>query len=125
MQTVQPSVGTAPHPLDPLSADEIEAASAIVRAGRGLADSARFVSITLSEPDKATVLGLQPGAAVDRRAFIVIRERAERRTYEAVVSLTAGEVESWRELTGVQPPIMFEEFLTAEEAVRSDPGWQE
>ena len=125
MQTVQSSVATAPHPLDPLSAAEIEAASAIVRRERGLADTARFVSITLREPDKAAVLGLQPGDAVDRRAFVLIRERAERRTYEALVSLTAGEVESWRELTGVQPPIMFEEFLAAEEAVRSDPGWQE
>jgi primary-amine oxidase len=55
----------------------------------------------------------------------VIRERAECRTYEAIVSLTAGEVRLWREVPGVQPAIMLEEFLATEEAVRKDARWQE
>ncbi len=125
MQTAQPSVATARHPLDPLSAEEIEATSAILREQRGLADTARFVTIALQEPGKAAVLGFQPGDPIERRAFAIVRERAERKTYEAVVSLTGGTVESWQECTGIQPPIMFEEFMAAEEAVRNDPDWQE
>ena len=31
----------------------------------------------------------------------------------------------WRELPGVQPPVMLEEFLATEEAVRKDARWQE
>ena len=88
MQTVEPSVATARHPLDPLSPEEIEATSGILKRQQGLADTARFVFITLDEPDKATVLGFTPGDAVERRAFVIIRERAERKTYEAVVSVT-------------------------------------
>src|SRR5437660_1769806 len=125
MQTVEPSVATARHPLDPLSPEEIEATSGILKRQQGLADTARFVFITLDEPDKATVLGFTPGDAVERRAFAIIRERAERKTYEAVVSITRDEVVSWKERPGIQPPIMFEEFLTSEEVVRNDPRWQE
>jgi primary-amine oxidase len=125
MQTVEPSVTTARHPLDPLSPDEIEAASGILRSQKGLADTARFVSVQLDEPDKATVLGFQPGDTIERRAFAILRERAERKTYEAVVSITKREVVAWRERPGIQPPIMFEEFLSSEEVVRSDPRWQE
>jgi primary-amine oxidase len=125
MQTVEPSVATARHPLDPLSPEEIERASGILRTARGLADTARFVYVTLAEPDKATVLGFRPGDAIDRRAFVILRERAERRTYEATVSITGGTVVTWREMAGVQPAIMFEEFLASEEVVRKDPRWQE
>jgi len=80
------------HLLDPLTADEIEAASRILKQDRGLAATARFVYVTLLEPGKDTVLGYRRGGALDRQAHVVLRERAECRTYEAVVSITAGEV---------------------------------
>ena len=113
------------HPLDPLTAAEIEAASQILKQDRGLAASARFVYVTLREPAKDAVLNYQPGQEFDREAHIVLRERAEHRTYEAVVSITAGQVRMYREVPGVQPAIMLEEFLATEEAVRKDPRWQE
>jgi primary-amine oxidase len=125
MQTVESPVATTRHPLDPLAAEEIEAASAILKDKRQLAATARFVFITLHEPEKAAVLAYEPGQPIERQAFVIVRERAERKTYEAVVSVTAGEVRSWRERPGIQPPIMFEEFLASEEAIRNDPRWQE
>ena len=118
------SVGVR-HPLEPLTAEEIETVSRILTRDRGLATSARFVYVTLREPAKDDVLRHQPGEAFEREAHVVLRERAEYRTYEAIVSLTAGEVRLWRELPGVQPPVMLEEFLATEEAVRKDPRWQE
>jgi len=78
------------HPLDPLTAEEIETVSQILKRDRGLADSARFVYVTLREPAKDVVLKHQPGEAFDREAHVVLRERAERTSYEAVVSITAG-----------------------------------
>ncbi len=118
--------GTSPrHPLDPLTGAEIEAATSILKRDRNLADSARFVYVTLREPAKETVLNHQLGQEPDREANIVLRERAERKTYEATVSITAGEVRHWAELPNVQPPVMLEEFLATEEAVRKDPRWQQ
>jgi primary-amine oxidase len=98
------------HPLDPLTAEEIEAASQILRRDRSLSASARFVYVTLREPPKDAVLR---GEASEREAHVVLRERAEFRTYEAVVSITAGEVRLWREVPGVQPAIMLEESPTS------------
>src|SRR5581483_11014318 len=120
MQTVARDVA-ALHPLDPLTADEIAAAGAILKRERSLAESARFVYVTLREPSKQDVLGLKKGASLDRQAAIVLRERAERKTYEAIVSLTQDRVVSFREVEGVQPPIMLEEFMAADELVKKDP----
>src|SRR5262249_59608629 len=90
MQTVESPVTTTRHPLDPLTADEVEAAAGILKAQRRLASTARFVFVTLNEPDKATVLGFQPGQPIERQAFVILWERAEHTTFEAVVSITAG-----------------------------------
>jgi primary-amine oxidase len=113
------------HPLDPLTGAEIEAATGILKRDRQLKDSARFVYVTLREPDKDTVLRHSKGQPIDREAHIVLRERAEHTTYEAVVSLTTGDVKIWTERAGVQPAIMLEEFLATEDIVRKDPRWQE
>ncbi len=79
MQTVAPTT-TARHPLDPLSAEEVEAASGIFRSRRGLAGTARLVHVMLQEPDKATVLGLEPGDSIDGQALALIRGRSARPT---------------------------------------------
>ncbi len=129
VSTYEPqSTATVPasvrHPLDPLTAEEIRAASTILRRERNLAPSARFVSITLHEPAKETVLSFKEGDPITREAFIVVREAAEHKTYEAVVSLSANSVVSWRHLPGVQPSIMAEEFFNCEKVVRQNPEWQ-
>ena len=50
------------HPLDPLTAEEIRRAAAIVRRDRGVGDGWRFASIELREPAKADLPSLEPGA---------------------------------------------------------------
>ena len=109
------------HPLEPLSAEEVSAASAILKAEKGLQASARFVFISLHEPPKAAV---QAGETVAREAFVVLYEKAERKTYEAVVSLTDEAVVSFTHIEGVQPPVTFEEFMACEAVVQADPDWQ-
>ncbi len=109
------------HPLEPLSAAEISAASAILKAGKGLAPTARFVFVSLHEPAKAAV---QAGENTPREAFVVFYEKAERKTFEAVVSLTDEAVVSCEHIEGVQAPVMAEEFMACEEVVQSDPEWQ-
>jgi primary-amine oxidase len=116
----------ATHPLEPLSAEEIAAAGTLLRELKGLGSTARFVFVTLNEPPKRDVLSWSPGDdPLPREAAITLYERGERRTYEAVVSLSAGELVSWRAVEGVQPSIMAEEFEACEDIVRADPRWQE
>lgn len=125
----EPGGGTAPpvpHPLAPLSGREIEAASGALRAARGLGESARFVYVSLDEPSKHEVIAYEQGGPVPGRLVkVVVRDRAEHATYEGVVRLPGGEVVSYRRVPGVQPSVMLEEFLAAEDIVRNDPRWQE
>ncbi|MFY9633932.1 MAG: tyramine oxidase, partial [Cellulosimicrobium cellulans] len=69
------------HPLDPLSREEISRAAAILKDGPAAAESFRFISIELREPEKEL---LRTGAAVTREADAVLVNRAEARSYEAI-----------------------------------------
>ena len=53
------------HPLDPLTADEISHAVAIVRKTQALADDTLFVRVSLHEPSKEIVLGFREGEALN------------------------------------------------------------
>jgi primary-amine oxidase len=112
------------HPLDPLSADEVERAWEILSAERSPSSKSRVIFIALHEPDKKVVLGHRPGDAVERAAFVVLVDGATGRTCEAVVSLSRGRVLSWEHVPGVQPAIVLDEFTECEAAVRADPRWQ-
>ena len=48
------------HPLDPLSADEIRQAAAILRRDQGVGERWRFASIELREPSKEAVRDFAP-----------------------------------------------------------------
>ncbi len=109
------------HPLDPLSAAEIEHAWKILSADRSPGPKSRVIFITLHEPDKKIVLGYRPGDAVERAAFVVLLDGATGKTWEAVVSLSQGRVMSWEHVPGVQPAIVLDEFSECAAAVRADP----
>lgn len=107
------------HPLDPLSAEEIAQAAAVLKAGPAAADTFRFVAINLREPDKKL---LKSGAGLSREADSVLIDRASGMSYEAIVDLGIGSVTGWRELpSGTQPPVMLDEFAEAEENCKKDP----
>jgi primary-amine oxidase len=112
------------HPLDPLSGEEIAAAVAIVRHERHLDAHVRFISLELHEPSKAEVLAFQEGVAFTREAFLILFDPTTNTTSEAIVSLSTGEVVSWREAPGVQPAITFTEVLEVERVVKAHPDFQ-
>lgn len=117
-------IQTVSHPLEPLTAAELELAVSILRKEKGLDDSYRFVSINLYEPSKNTVVGFKPGDPIEREAFCILLHNKEAKTYEAVVSITKGKVESWTYIPGVHPSLMFDEFMEFQEAVKNNPDFQ-
>ena len=102
------------HPLDPLTSEEIVEASSILKAQRQLGAQIRFETIVLQEPAKEAVLGYQAGDSIERNAFLVILDNNDGATYEAVVSLNEKKVTSWKHIPGVQPRVMFDEFVECE-----------
>ena len=111
------------HPLEQLTAEEIEAATDILEAESDLGDGVQYHNVTLDEPPKSFVREFEPGDSFDRKLEIVARE--DRETYEATVSVTDGELLSCEHVPGVEPAVMPEEIEAAREAVKSDPEWRE
>jgi primary-amine oxidase len=112
------------HPLDPLTADEIRTAVAIVKKAQDLGDEARFPLITLREPSKRGVLAFQEGDPIDRDAFVVVLGGSGA-TYEALVSLNDEKVRTWRLVPGAQPSLTLEEIFLVEDIVKASPVWRE
>jgi primary-amine oxidase len=114
------------HPLDPLEPSEIEFAVAAVRKERRLSESVRFVSVSLKEPPKDVVGRWRPDDGSPREAFLILLDGETGRGSEAVVDLASGAVRRYEVLPeGVQPPIMLDEFVECEEAVRRSPAFRE
>jgi primary-amine oxidase len=124
-ETLKGHFDMSAHPLDPLSAAEIARAWEIVGMEHALGPRVRVIFVMLHEPAKKVVLQHRPGDAVERAAFVVLVDSAAGKTYEAVVSVSAGRVLSWEHVPGVQPAIVLDEFVECEAAVRADARWQE
>jgi primary-amine oxidase len=112
------------HPLDPLTKEEIAAASETLRAAGKVTPEMRFQTIVLHEPSKQEVLNYRAGQPCRREAFAVIYERAANKTYEAIVDVKNRAVISWKEISGAQPSMMIDDVLLTSSIVRQNPEWQ-
>src|SRR5258708_18452868 len=112
------------HPLEPLTAEELGAAVALVREKRQLGGHVRFVSVALHEPPKNVVLNFKEGDRVPREAFIKLLDNNDGAAYEAIVDLTANEVTSWNHSPGVQPSVMLDEFFECEQLLKDNKAFQ-
>ncbi|MGH2895116.1 MAG: primary-amine oxidase, partial [Solirubrobacteraceae bacterium] len=111
----------APHPLDPLTADEIRQAAAILRRDRDVGERWRFASIELREPSKSVVRRWRSGEPGERAARVVCWNREDGKAYKAVVSLTADAVVSWAHEPDGQPNMTLDEVTECDVAMRREP----
>jgi primary-amine oxidase len=116
------------HPLDPLTAAEFTAASGILTREKGVGgDGWRFASIELVEPNKLAVAEFEKSSAAadgtvpERRARLVVLNRAENATYIAVVSLTHDALLTFDNEPGVQANFTVDEWEEADAALRANP----
>ena len=111
----------APHPLDPLSAQEIERAVAIVKKEHG---GLFFNAVTLWEPRKAEMMAWlanpQYTPRPKRRADVVAIGRGSK-VFDGIIDLDEGKILSWALTEGVQPLITMEDLQIVEGIVRQDP----
>jgi primary-amine oxidase len=110
------------HPLDPLTAREIQQAVAIVRRDRGVGPSWRFASIELREPGKDVLAALEADQTATREAVVVCWDRPDGRAYRAVVSLAGAAVTAWEDLPGQQPNMTVDEWHECDEMLRGHPA---
>ena len=109
------------HPLEPLSAEEVARAVALLKQAGRVTPTTRFVSVSLKEPRKDLVHALADGAAprqpIAREVFAVLFDNATNTAHEAVVSLSASDLLSWKSIEGVQPTMTIDEQVECEQAV--------
>ena len=75
---------TGPHPLDPLTADEIRQVAALLKRERGVARPQwRIAAIELREPAKEVVRAHEPGDPVERVARAIVWDTSDGLAYVA------------------------------------------
>jgi len=105
------------HPLEPLSAEEVQKVVQLLRDEGRVRPSTRFISVSLHEPPKGQVHAFDHNQPPPRKAFAILFDNAQNFCYEAVASIDAGTIESWRHITGVQPTMTIDEQVECEQAV--------
>ena len=106
------------HPLDPLTAAEIEQAAALITGRYAAGPQWRFASVELTEPGKDALASARP---VPREAAAVCWNTGDGQAYRARVSLTGGEVTSWEHLPGQQPNLTTDEWHECDAMLRAHP----
>ncbi|WP_425270278.1 primary-amine oxidase [Microbacterium foliorum] len=118
-----------PHPLDPLTGEEIAAARAVLESAGLLGETVRVPMLLPDEPTKQELATWEPGAPIDRRIDVTLLDTATGAATEVIVSVTRGEVLRTERVPNDAPPYgqpqyLFEEYARAEEIVKASPEWQ-
>jgi primary-amine oxidase len=122
LTAADPATKAAPHPLDPLTAEEFRRVAAILRGERGVDARWRIASIELKEPTKEALGAYQAASdPVDREALVVCWNREDGLAYRAVVSLTGDTVAAWTHLPGQHPNMTVDEWHECDQKLRADP----
>src|SRR5262245_55546346 len=114
----------ATHPLDPLTADEIQATFVAIERDSRFPSDAFFPAVMLKEPPKADVLAWSPGKPLGRRAFAQVYARSGNKLYEVVIDLATRQIVSWVLRPGVQPPVFGTGWGDADAIVRANAEWK-
>jgi primary-amine oxidase len=112
------------HPLDPLSAQEIELAVTILQQSGTILPSTRLDLIELHEPPKVQVKTDLANGIMHRAAHVLMYDWSSARASEAVVDLGSRRLVSQVILDSREPPTSWLAFARVEEIVRADPRWR-
>ena len=106
------------HPLEPLSATEVESAVDLLRALPVFTPATRIISVILREPAKSFVYEWPSGGTPDREADVVLFDNGLNTAYSVALNLTRGEVTAQTTApAGSQPTLSIDEQVECERAV--------
>src|SRR5205807_3481197 len=115
---------TITHPLEPLTAQEVQLAITLLKDAGKVTPTTRFVSVSLKEPDKAFVHKFAGKETFKREAFAVLFDNRANSCYETALSLSDRKVLSWKHIPGVQPTMTMDEQIECEQAVLASPEFK-
>jgi primary-amine oxidase len=112
------------HPLEPLTAQEVQLAVTILKDAGKVTPTTRFVSVSLKEPDKAFVHAFTGEEPIRREAFAVLFDNGTNSCYETSLSLTDRKLLAWQHIPNVQPTMTSDEQVECEQAVLASPEFK-
>ncbi|NNE77098.1 MAG: hypothetical protein HKN31_08500, partial [Pricia sp.] len=107
------------HPLDPLTWQEYWTVLEVLQKSNHLDADTRFSHINLEQPDKSLVWQGDQSQDIPRVAFAVVHQKEK--TFKAHVNLITQKLENWKELKGIQPTWLEQEFGSMIEKVKKYP----
>src|SRR5437870_1357825 len=111
------------HPLDALKTQEYWTVYEVLQASGRIDPDTYYASVLLHEPLKDTVLGWKAGDPIPREADVILLRKGQ--VIEARVDIAGHKLESWKEIKGVQAPVIESEFRELGELVKKDPRVRE
>jgi len=106
------------HPLEPLTASEIQAAVTLLRSHPEFTPTTRIISIMLKEPPKEIVYVWPEVSSPDRLAEAVLFDNAINAAFTSQLNLTSNSLLDYtRAPDGMQPTLSFDEQVACEKAV--------
>jgi primary-amine oxidase len=106
------------HPLEPLSAAEVQQAVGLLKALPDFNPTTRIISVMLNEPTKSAVYAWPDGPAPEREAVAVLFDNAANRARAVTLDLGKGVVvRSEAGPRGAQPTLSIDEQVECEQAV--------
>ena len=101
------------HPLDPLSAHELEKVVQNSKIAWDLKPHHLFAMVQLNEPDKETLLS---NNAVERSAKVTVLDTSTAKVYEGIITVN-GQSLSYKEVENAKAPVLSTESKNAIKAV--------
>jgi primary-amine oxidase len=113
------------HPLEPLTASEIDQAVLLLKSQDSFSSATRIISIMLKEPLKELVYAWPNVPSADRCAIAVLLDNAENRSSAVALNLTRSEIVGVEVAPpGSQPTLSVDEQIECEQAVLASPEFR-
>jgi len=122
--TQSPPTPPAPHPHDPLTADEVTRSVAAVRADGRLPEGSLFATVEVAEPTRAEMADFRAGTPLERTIRIVALPGPGASVVEIEVRLSDGAVVGWTERDDVRPALLYDDAYRSILALKEHPDWQ-
>lgn len=113
-------VERTPNPLNPLSAEEIQAALETIKASGNYKPGLRFTEISLKRPPKdqvwAFALAGQPVRAARQASFVALDGK---KVIEGSIDLAARKLLEWKPVEGAHGMVLLDDFATVQSAIEA------
>ena len=119
-----PGLSAGPrHPLEPLSAAELQAVMAVIHAAADFGPAFLFETIELKEPPRSALADHASGKSVPREARANVFLGDQPGVWRLTVSLSDGTITGKTHLPTMRPMIQLEQFMVIEDIVRAHPDF--